>query len=73
MCRIWVVYYPWKKKVCENLRLTRHLFKLFVLVIVEGNFSNLKESCRFGWYAVTESKIFQRNFVKSQKPCEFKV
>ena len=47
-CRIWVVYYPWKKKVCKNLRLTRHLFKLFVLVVIERNFSNLKESCRFG-------------------------
>ena len=36
------------EKVCENLRLTRHLFKLFVLVIVEGIFSNLKKTFRFG-------------------------
>lgn len=31
--------YDIRKKVCEILRFDSELFKLFVLVIVEGNFS----------------------------------
>ena len=37
-----------EKKFVKNSAHTRELFKLFVLVVVEGNFSNLKEAFRFG-------------------------